>query len=164
VEISYCRFGYKGGNSSKNTPIFICSEAGNKIGIKTIPIIGLQCIQINLPESSLWRKQNMEGIREGQLIRSNIWRGNSAPPVIRVAADSPTASVAGAIAGMIRDHNYVEIQAIGASAVNQSVKAITLAKGFLSEDGIKISFVPEFVDVEIEGQQRTSIKFKVVVH
>ncbi|MFU8773071.1 MAG: stage V sporulation protein S [Anaerolineales bacterium] len=86
----------------------------------------------------------------------------SAPTVIRVAANSRTASVAGAIAGMVRDHNHAEVQAIGASAVNQSVKAITLAKGFLAEDGISIYFVPEFVDVEIQGQLRTSIKFKVL--
>lgn len=106
----------------------------------------------------------MEVIREKQLYAENIQRGNSDPSVIRVAGNSRTASVAGAIAGMIRDHNYAEIQAIGASAVNQAVKAITLAKDFLSQDGIHISFVPDFVDVEIGGQVRTSIKFKVTEH
>ena len=69
--------------------------------------------------------------------------------------------MAGAIAGMIRERNFAEVQAIGASAANQSVKAITLARGFLFEDGIEICFFSEFEDVEIDGHQRTSIKFNV---
>jgi stage V sporulation protein S len=106
----------------------------------------------------------MEFIKEGRFTGHAMHKRESAPAVIRVASNSRTASVAGAIAGMIRDKNNAEVQAVGASAVNQSVKAITLAKGFLAEDGIDISFVPEFVDVEIQGQLRTSIKFKISGH
>ena len=81
--------------------------------------------------------------------------------VIKVKAVSRTAGVAGAIAGVIREKKYAEVQAIGAGAVNQSVKALVLAKGYLAEDGIIIICIPEFVDVEIEGKVRTAIKIVV---
>ena len=81
--------------------------------------------------------------------------------VIRVSGSSRTAAVAGAIAGVVREHQRAEVQAIGASAVNQAVKAIIYATNFLAEDGIDVVFVPEFVDVEIEEKIRTAIKFTV---
>jgi stage V sporulation protein S len=81
--------------------------------------------------------------------------------IIKVKAVSRTASVAGAIAGVIRDEKHAEVQAIGAGAVNQAVKAMVLAKNFLEQDGIDIAFVPEFVNVEIDGKVRTAIKFVV---
>lgn len=81
--------------------------------------------------------------------------------VIKVKANSRTAAVAGAIAGVVREHKFAEVQAIGAGAVNQSVKALILAKGYLAEDGIPIICIPEFVDVDIDGKMRTAIKIKV---
>jgi stage V sporulation protein S len=81
--------------------------------------------------------------------------------IIKVSANSRTAAVAGAIAGVMREHKHAEVQAIGAGAVNQSVKALILAKGYLANDGIEITCMPEFVDVEIEGKVRTAIKFVV---
>ena len=81
--------------------------------------------------------------------------------IIKVAASSRTSAVAGAIAGVIREHQHAEVQAIGASAVNQAVKALALAKGYLAEDGYDIVCVPHFVDVEIDGKLRTAIKFTV---
>ena len=83
--------------------------------------------------------------------------------IIKVAATSRTAAVAGAIAGVIRDHKHADVQAIGAGAVNQAVKAITLAIGYLKEDGIAVSFIPEFADVTIEDKVRTAIKFVIDV-
>ncbi len=80
---------------------------------------------------------------------------------IKVAAASRTSAVAGAIAGVIREHKRAEVQAIGASAVNQAVKALALAKGYLAEDGYEIVCIPNFVDVEIDGKLRTAIKFTV---
>ena len=80
---------------------------------------------------------------------------------IRVSANSRTSAVAGAIAGVIREHKHAEVQAIGAAAVNQAVKALVLATGFLKEDGILISCVPEFADVTIEDKVRTAIKLIV---
>ena len=82
---------------------------------------------------------------------------------IKVKAVSRTAGVAGAIAGVIREEKHAEVQAIGAGAVNQAVKALVLAHSFLEQDGIDIFFVPEFVNVEIDGNMRTAIKFVVDV-
>ncbi|MBM3138171.1 MAG: stage V sporulation protein S [Chloroflexi bacterium] len=80
---------------------------------------------------------------------------------IKVKAVSRTAGVAGAIAGVIREQKHAEVQAIGAGAVNQAVKALVLAKNFLEQDGIEIVFKPEFVNVEIDDKVRTAIKFVV---
>lgn len=81
--------------------------------------------------------------------------------VIKVSGKSRTSAVAGAIAGVIRERKHAEVQAIGASAVNQAVKALALAKSYLVEDGYSIIFTPEFVDVEIDEKVRTAIKFIV---
>jgi stage V sporulation protein S len=61
----------------------------------------------------------------------------------------------------MREHKHAEVQAIGAGAVNQSVKALVLAKGYLAEDGMVVNFTAEFVDVTIEDKVRTAIKFIV---
>ena len=89
---------------------------------------------------------------------------NSAASMIKVSADSRAASVAGAIAGVIRDHKHAEVQAIGAGAVNQAIKALVLATGYLKEDGIDIACVPEFADVTIEDKVRTAIKLVIDPH
>jgi len=81
--------------------------------------------------------------------------------VIKVKASSRTAAVAGAIAGIMRERHHVEVQAIGAGAVNQAIKALVLAKGYLAEEGVLIICIPEFVDVEIDGKVRTAIKLVV---
>ena len=81
--------------------------------------------------------------------------------IIKVKGTSRTSAVAGAIAGVFREHHRAEVQAIGASAVNQAVKALALAKSYLVQDGIDVVFIPEFVDVEIEEKVRTAIKFNV---
>jgi stage V sporulation protein S len=84
--------------------------------------------------------------------------------VIKVSGTSRTSAVAGAIAGVVRENKRAEVQAIGASAVNQAVKALTLAKGYLVNDGYDIYYFSEFVDVDIEGKIRTAIKFTVEIH
>ena len=81
--------------------------------------------------------------------------------IIKVSGTSRTSAVAGAIAGVFRENKKVEVQAIGASAINQAVKAIALARGYLSNDGFDIIFFPEFVEVTIEDKIRTAIKFTV---
>ena len=81
--------------------------------------------------------------------------------VIKVSGTSRTSAVAGAIAGVFRENKRAEVQAIGAGAVNQAVKALILAKGYLSEDGFDIVFTPEFTDVDIEGKVRTAVKLNV---
>lgn len=81
--------------------------------------------------------------------------------VIKVSANSRTSAVAGAIAGVIREHQHAEVQAIGAGAVNQAVKAIVLAKNYLSAENVHIVAVPEFAEIEIDGSTRTAIKLVV---
>jgi stage V sporulation protein S len=81
--------------------------------------------------------------------------------IIKVSGTSRTSAVAGAIAGVFRENKRAEIQAIGAGAVNQAVKAIVLARGYLAEDGYDVIFFPEFTDVEIEDKVRTAIKMTV---
>jgi stage V sporulation protein S len=81
--------------------------------------------------------------------------------IIKVASTSRTSAVAGAIAGVVRENHRAEVQAIGASAINQAVKACALARGYLSNDGFDIIFIPEFVDVQIEDKIRTAIRFTV---
>ena len=86
---------------------------------------------------------------------------SSAANMIKVSADSRTAAVAGAIAGVIREHKHAEVQAIGAGAVNQAIKALVLATGYLKQDGIDVACVPEFADVTIEDKVRTAIKLVI---
>ena len=81
--------------------------------------------------------------------------------VIKVSANSRTAAVAGAIAGVVREHKHADVQAIGAGAVNQAIKALVLATGYRKGDDIHVVCVPEFVDVEIDGKVRTAIKLVV---
>ena len=81
---------------------------------------------------------------------------------LKVSSKSSPASVAGAIAGMVKDGVEVEIQSVGAGAVNQAVKAIAISRGFLSPIGIEIACVPSFADIVIDGEYRTAIRFKMV--
>jgi stage V sporulation protein S len=81
--------------------------------------------------------------------------------VIRVAATSRSTAVAGAIAGVMREQEQVNVQAIGAGAVNQAIKAVTIARGYLELDGIDIICVPSFVEVIIDGQERTAVRLSV---
>ena len=82
--------------------------------------------------------------------------------VIKVAASSRSTSVAGAIAGIVREQGEAEVQAIGAGAVNQAVKAIAIARGYLELDGIDVVCIPAFSEVLIEGKERTAVRMKVV--
>lgn len=83
--------------------------------------------------------------------------------VLKVSSHSKPTSVAGALAGVIRDKGYVEMQAIGAGAINQAVKAIAIARGYVAPSGIELVFIPAFVDVIIDGEERTAIKLIVEV-
>lgn len=81
--------------------------------------------------------------------------------VIKVSAKSRSTAVAGAIAGVIREHGTAEVQAIGAGAVNQAVKALAIARGYLERDELDIVFLPYFKEVDIDGQERTAVRFQV---
>jgi len=81
--------------------------------------------------------------------------------LIKVSSTSRTSAVAGAIAGVVRENSRAEVQAIGAGAVNQAMKALILATGYLRGDGIEVVFLPEFAEVSIEDKIRTAIKIVV---
>jgi stage V sporulation protein S len=81
--------------------------------------------------------------------------------IIKVAATSRSTAVAGAIAGVMREKGQVDVQAIGAGAVNQAVKAVTIARGYLELDGIDIVCVPSFVEVIIDNQERTAVRLSI---
>jgi len=81
--------------------------------------------------------------------------------IIKVASDSRSTAVDGAIAGVMREQDSVDVQAIGAGAVNQAVKAVAIARGYLELDGIDIICIPSFVEVSIEGQERTAVRLHV---
>lgn len=81
--------------------------------------------------------------------------------VLKVSSKSNPNSVAGALAGVIREHGSAEIQAVGAGAINQSIKAIAIARGFVSPSGIDLICIPAFSDITIDGEERTAIKLIV---
>jgi stage V sporulation protein S len=81
--------------------------------------------------------------------------------VLKVSSKSNPNSVAGALAGVIREKGSAEIQAIGAGALNQAIKAIAVARGFVAPSGIDLVCVPSFTDVKIDGEERTAIKLVV---
>lgn len=83
------------------------------------------------------------------------------PDVIKVSARSRSTAVAGAIAGVMRQYQIAEVQAIGAGAVNQAVKALAIARGYLERDEIDIVCMPYFTEVDIDGQERTAVRFRV---
>lgn len=83
---------------------------------------------------------------------------------LKVSSKSSPASVAGAIAGMVKDGVPVNIQCVGAGAVNQAIKAMAIARGFLIPTGLDISCSPTFSDILINGESRTAIRLDVLVH
>ncbi|MDM8299803.1 stage V sporulation protein S [Collinsella tanakaei] len=83
---------------------------------------------------------------------------------LKVSSKSSPASVAGAIAGMVKDGVPVNLQCVGAGAVNQAIKAIAIARGFLIPTGFDISCAPVFSDILINGESRTAIRLAIYVH
>jgi stage V sporulation protein S len=81
--------------------------------------------------------------------------------ILKVSGKSNPNSVAGALAGVIRESGTAEMQAIGAGAIYQAVKAIAIARGFVAPTGIDLVCIPTFTDIEIEGEERTAIKLIV---
>ncbi len=94
-------------------------------------------------------------------MQSQINSEQSEVGCLKVSSKSNPASVAGAIAGMIKDGRTVDIQSVGAGAVNQAIKAIAISRGFLSPVGIEIVCIPSFADIVIDGEYRTAIRLSV---
>lgn len=81
--------------------------------------------------------------------------------VLKVSSKSSPNSVAGALTGVLKEIGFAEIQAIGAGALNQAIKAVAIARGFVAPSGIDLVCVPAFTDIEIDGEERTAIKLIV---
>jgi len=80
---------------------------------------------------------------------------------LKVSSKSNPSSVAGAIANVFKDKTSVEIQAVGAGAINQAIKAIAIARGFVAPSGKNLVCTPAFQDISIDGEERTAIKLIV---
>lgn len=81
--------------------------------------------------------------------------------VLKVSTRSRPSAVAGAIAGVLRQRDHVEVQSIGAGATNQAIKAIAIARAYLRDDGIELGCVPFFMDVAIDGEDRTALRLLI---
>ena len=81
--------------------------------------------------------------------------------VLKVSGKSSPASVAGAMAGVVRQQGSVEVQVVGAGALNQAVKAVAIARGYLTPSGVDLICIPTFVDVEIDGESRTAMRLLI---
>ncbi len=81
--------------------------------------------------------------------------------VLKVSSKSNPNAVAGALAGVVRERGYAEIQGIGAGAINQAIKAVAIARGFVAPSGVDLVCVPACTDIMIDGQERTAIKLIV---
>lgn len=81
--------------------------------------------------------------------------------VLKVSSHSNPNSVAGALAGVVREQGAAEIQTVGAGALNQAVKAIAIARGFVAPSGIDLTCVPAFADILINGEERTAIRMLI---
>jgi stage V sporulation protein S len=96
------------------------------------------------------------------MARDSLWlQWRAIMGILRVSARSRSTAVAGAIAGVVRENGRAEAQAIGAGAVNQAVKAVAIARGYLALDGLDVICIPAFTDVQIEGKERTAMKLIV---
>jgi stage V sporulation protein S len=80
---------------------------------------------------------------------------------LKVSASSRPTLVAGAIAGMVRERGRAEVQAIGAAAINQAVKAVAIARGYMAPAGVDLICVPSFIEVVVDAEERTAIRFLV---
>lgn len=78
--------------------------------------------------------------------------------ILKVSAKSKPNSVAGALAGVLREKGSAEIQAVGAGALNQAIKAVAIARGFVAPSGMDLICIPAFTDIIIDGEERTAIK------
>lgn len=81
--------------------------------------------------------------------------------ILKVSANSKPKAVAGALAAVLRNQGAAEVQAVGAGAVNQAVKAIAIARGYVAPNGIDLVSIPAFAEIDIDGEERTAIKFFV---
>ena len=81
--------------------------------------------------------------------------------ILKVSTKSNPAKVAGAIAGVVREEGKAELQTIGAGSLNQAIKAVAIARGYVAPGGINLICIPGFQDIKIDGEERTAIRLRV---
>ncbi len=81
--------------------------------------------------------------------------------ILKISAKSSPNGVAGAIAGLVKENGKVEMQAIGAGAINQAIKAVAIARGFVAPSGVELTCTPSFTEVTIDDEEKTGIRFTV---
>ncbi len=81
--------------------------------------------------------------------------------ILKISAKSSPNGVAGAIAGLVKENGKVEMQAIGAGAINQAIKAVAIARGFVAPSGVELTCTPSFTEVTIDNEEKTGIRFTV---
>jgi stage V sporulation protein S len=105
---------------------------------------------------------NLPGLKQLDVaVHRSLEEAHFMAELIKVSAQSRSTAVAGAIAGVMREQGYAEIQAIGASAINQAIKAVTIARSYLEQDNMDLAVVPSFTEVDIEGNERTAVRLSV---
>lgn len=107
------------------------------------------------------RESETEGAPSAVGILMERSKGGRVVNVLRIGAHSDPNKVAGALAGTIREQGRAEMQTIGAGALNQAIKSIAIARGFLAPSGVDLVCYPAFVDVEVDGNERTAIRLFV---
>ncbi len=114
------------------------------------------------------RHQQEEAMSNAQPLERAVGEGSAAPArqqrsaeVLKVSTRSRPSAVAGAIAGVMRENGSAEVQSIGAGATNQAIKAVAIARAYLSEEGIDIVCIPSFIDVSIDNEERTAIRLLI---
>ena len=80
---------------------------------------------------------------------------------IKVASSSNVSNVAGAISNIMRNQSYLEVSTVGAGSLNQAIKAIAIARGFLTPSGIEIYVIPSFKEIMIDGKEKTAMKLRI---
>ena len=81
--------------------------------------------------------------------------------ILKVSSKSSPNSIAGALAGVVREKGSAELQAVGAGAINQAVKAVAIARGFVAPAGVDLICIPAFTDIQINGEEKTALKISV---
>ena len=81
--------------------------------------------------------------------------------ILKVSSKSSPNSIAGALAGVVREKGSAELQAVGAGAINQAVKAVAIARGFVAPAGVDLICIPPFTDIQINGEEKTALKIIV---
>jgi stage V sporulation protein S len=115
---------------------------------------------MDLPRESLLSLP-VSAPRSGPTLDGAVEHGADDEEVLKVSAHSRPSAVAGAIAGVVRHLGRAEVQAIGAGATNQAIKAVAIARDYLAPNGIDIVCIPAFIDVTIANEERTAIRLVI---